>query len=53
MRGFARRGLLTLVFFCEFIWRANRLELGLQLASLAGYGGISPRWAQRRWAQRQ
>lgn len=52
--------LLTLVFFCEFIWCANRLdrlasdgggperprlerrierlELGLQLASLAGYG---------------
>ena len=32
--------LVTLVFFCEFIWCANRierLETGLQLASLGGY----------------
>ncbi|MCP9858477.1 MULTISPECIES: hypothetical protein [unclassified Cyanobium] len=62
--------LVTLVFFCEFIWCANRLdrlasdgngpqrpwlerrierlELGLQLASLAGYG-LLMLWA---WSQR-
>ena len=58
--------LLTLVFFCEFIWCANRndrlgaagsplgerrierLELGLQLASLAGYS-LLVAWA---WGQR-
>ncbi len=62
--------LVTLVFFCQFIWCANRLdrlasegngqgrpglerkikrlELGLQLASLAGYG-VLLLWA---WGQR-
>jgi len=58
--------LVTLVFFCEFIWCANRndrlgaaggplgerrierLELGLQLASLAGYS-LLVAWA---WGQR-
>lgn len=58
--------LVTLVFFCEFIWCANRndrfgdaegafgtrrierLELGLQLASLAGYSLLLA-WA---WGQR-
>ena len=51
---------VTLAFFCEFIWRANllqrqgpirvkaleQLELCIQLASVGGYGGLMV-WALR------